>query len=595
MAKHAPSEQDNTPTDNTDEMVEQGDEIQTVESTENKQTPAESPKKFSLKRLRPHWPPSKKQLLITGAVLAIVILVGLVPITRNVVFGLFFKTNLSVEAYDEIDAGNSQKAKVQLTDITVKIDGTEKNSKTNSPVLVTNLKPGNHTVEISKSNYKTSSQKLRANLAIGKQKNSLSVKLEATGIPTKYKVTNFITDDPVKGVNLSVGESKATTDEKGLALIILPIQKDKKYKVSLSGDGYNSKTEEVELNKQDSLSIVPTGKVYFLSKSSGKIDVVKTNLDGSERQTVLAGTGTEDDSTTTMISTTDWKHLALSTHRADKKNQLILINTADDSQTTMDEGNANFTLLGWDGKKLVYQSENLDIPYNVSGRYKIKAYDAGSQGLSVYYQTDAEGSSAYSYSSEYFSDVRIVNHHVLYSVSGKNYSDNGRIFSTAIESGDKKELHSYAKSDGYMSLIYTSAKEAYYSLTNYKDGQNNVSYFEVDENNNWKSGQKPATTNQFTYFVSPDAKRLLWSEERDGKQTVLLGDEEAKNPQKIYSLSELQPYAWFTDQYALYSKKGSELYIAGLKENSTPKKISDYHRPSAVVFRGYGGGGGGPY
>ncbi len=572
--------------------------------TESKDEVGEKPKKdssskkFSLSKIL-KWRPTKKQALISAGVLALFVILWLIPFTRNLTYGSIFKTNLTIEAYDETEVGdeNSQKVKLQLSELTVKVDGQEKASGATSPVFIGKLKPGKHKVEIIKSNYKTVTTDINAKLKIGKQNNSYSTKLEATGIPTKVKVSNFISGDAVKGVQVAFNESKATTNDQGTALIILPIQDSKDYLLELSGENFTTKTESIKLDgkKTIDLSITPAGKLYYLSKASGKIDVVKSNLDGTEKKVVFPGTGKEIDGTTTMISTTDWKYLALSTHRTDKTSQIIIIDTSDDSNKTVDEGNANFTLYGWDNKKLVFTSENSDINTWATGKYKIKSYDADNKSLAVIYRNAASGSNNNDANFEVFNFVSIVNHNILYATyTSGNGSGETSISLASISSGRISKLYSVGSSTGYLELTYTSAEEAYYRQWNYATSK--YSYFEVNNKGEWKTQDKePENTAQYTYFISPDGTKLLWSEERDGKQTILLGNAKAENAQKLYSLSELKPYAWFTNDYALYSKNNSEIYIASIKANSTPKKVTDYHRPANIQFKGYGGGGGGPY
>src|SRR6185369_16053847 len=94
--------------------------------------------------------------------------------------------------------------------------------------------------------------------------------------------------------------------------------------------------------------------IYFLSKASGKIDVVKTNLDGTDRQTVLAGTGKEEDTDTILLASRDWKYLALKSRRDGKAVKLYLIDTSNDKLTTIDEGNATFDMVGWQNDYFVY-------------------------------------------------------------------------------------------------------------------------------------------------------------------------------------------------------------------------------------------------
>lgn len=561
--------------------------------------PTQVPKKSFWKRLR-RWRPTRKQLVIGGVFVGILAILVVIPYTRNLLLGPVFKTSASIEVYDEFkDEDSGQTQRIPLSGVSIKVDGKEVVTDGTSPIKLVKLKPGKRTLTITKANYKTETVPFTANLTFGTQHNNLAKKMTATGRQVKVLVTNFISDEAIPEASIRYKSSTAKTDKSGEALITLPIEDKKTYDLLLSKEGFNDGTQSIAVaskptTKAQTIHLTPAGKVYFLSRASGKIDVVKSNLDGSNRETVLAGTGREIDGTTTMISTTDWRYLALSTHRESNKAQIIIIDTNNDSTTTADEGNATFTLYGWDGKKLVYTSENQDTPAWKTGRNRLKSYDADSKKLAVLYQTVATGTSDSDYQAESLSQISLVNHRVLYQVANYTPGTTSHMYSTTLSNNSQKPLFSYKTSELSLSLTYTSADEAYY--TGYSYTTNKYTYYEVTEDNSWKTADKaPDDTSQYTYFVSPDGKHLLWSEERDGKQTVFLGDSDAKNEQKLYSLSELKPYAWFTDKYALYSKKDSELYIATVKPNSTTKKITDYHRPRDVSFRGYGGGGGGPY
>jgi hypothetical protein len=98
-----------------------------------------------------------------------------------------------------------------------------------------------------------------------------------------------------------------------------------------------------------------------------------------------------------------------------------------------------------------------------------------------------------------------------------------------------------------------------------------------------------------TYIVSPGGNQVFWSEERDGKNAIFVGDANAGNKQELATASEFKPFGWLTDDYLLLQKSDSELYITTkdqLKNGTQPLKISDYHKVAASLY-GYGSGYGG--
>jgi Tol biopolymer transport system component len=621
------SKKDETPADSTEEIHIEGDQPLTPEPSivekpvqsdkkgedvDKKEILSEQKEEASNnkpKAKRKFWPPTKKQLLIVGGVFVVVLLIiAVIQPVRNAVAGLVLKTSATIEAYDEFtDSETGKTERIQLTDLTIKIDGKTVAAKAISPIKVSDIRPGSRTVSVSKGNYKTFTTKLQANLKFGQQNNTGAYKLVATGRPVKVLVKNSISGDVLADASISDGKASAKTDTKGQAIVVLPVNGKNEHEYTLSKTGFLDKKIKLALpltpsQKVTDLTLTPSGKVYFLSKQSGKIDVVKTNLDGSERETVLAGTGKEENTTTTLVATTDWRYLALHTRRSDKNYQLLLIDTKTDANTVIDEGNAVFELEGWSGKTLVYTVASNVLQAYQPGKYKIKSYNAESKSLKIVYQNQANGNSIYNYSAEYPVRVTVVSGRIIYDIEYQQagYSfppGQGTIRSAEVSGANTKTLHTYEPAKGYLELTYTSAKEVYYSFTEYAQGGNSpaVTYYEVDADGKFKQTKKPEKADQYTYLVSPDGTQTLWSEEQDGKQTIFVGDASGGSPKEYYRLSELKPYGWFTKDYALYSKNNSELYIAALKEKAEPKKISDYHRPSQVNFIGYGGGYGGAY
>jgi hypothetical protein len=92
-------------------------------------------------------------------------------------------------------------------------------------------------------------------------------------------------------------------------------------------------------------------------------------------------------------------------------------------------------------------------------------------------------------------------------------------------------------------------------------------------------------------LLSPSSNQTFWTDQRDGKNTLFVGDNDAKNQKTIASLSGYNIYGWFTDNYLLVSKNSSELYVMPVA-GGTPLKITDYYKP-AINYQGYGGGYGG--
>ena len=99
---------------------------------------------------------------------------------------------------------------------------------------------------------------------------------------------------------------------------MLPIRGDDQ-QGTVAADGYNVATITASTNAKNdqpvSVKLTPAGKVYFLSKRTGTINVMAANFDGSEQAVVLQGTGKELDNETSLLPSPDWKTLALIARR----------------------------------------------------------------------------------------------------------------------------------------------------------------------------------------------------------------------------------------------------------------------------------------
>src|SRR3989344_821781 len=232
--------------------------------------------------------------------------------------------------------------------------------------------------------------------------------MEATGRQVPVTVRNKVTGKGVENATIKAADAEFKTDSEGTATLVLPTDKET-YAATLSAKDYNDKAITVKVTDQEvdenKFVIVPAGKLYFLSKASGRIDVVKTDLEDSNRQTVIKGTGKEDSNDTVLLASRDWKYLALKSRRDSAQPKLYLIETATDTLTTIDEADASFTLTGWAEHYFVYTVSRNSVQIWEPKQLAIKSYNAENKHLAILDETTAEGGSQLDYASEYFGNV----------------------------------------------------------------------------------------------------------------------------------------------------------------------------------------------
>lgn len=580
------------------------EEIQSEQPVETPEPAVEprGPKGLSrLDRLK-SWYVQNKKLSVPATLVLLILILAVVPFSRYALAGTVMRKDLTVKVLDATSATPVSGAQVSAAGVSAETNGS-------GEAVLKHIKVGSHALTVSKKYYKDRS--LSVTVPILKQKAVPSVSLSATGRQVKVTVTNAIDKSPLAGVAITAAGTTAKTDSSGAATLVLPAGVSEQ-KAALSLKGYNdtSATIKVSADKilNNQLAMTPAGKVYFLSKLSGKIDVVKTNLDGSDRQTVLAGTGDEDDRNTVLLASRDWKYLALLSRRAGSNPSLYLIDTSSDSSTVIDEGSVDFSLTGWAGDSFVYTLTRGDVQLWQPGRQVIKSYNAITKKSTTLDQTTASGSSSFDYLSQLIGSVYAYEDQVfyvmnwqssIYGPSAQGITGKQATFNSIKPDGSgKKAIKSFAAAAGsqsnYVSLdaavkspdviglhFYDGSADSFYV---YSNGQ--VKPDSTASNQNFFGNSYP------TYLLSPSGNKTFWSEPRDGKNTLFIGDEDGQNGKQIATLSDFNTYGWYTDNYLLVSKNSSELYIMDNAGKQTPIKISDYHKPDQT-FSGYGGGYGG--
>ncbi len=526
----------------------------------------------------------------------VLVLLFAVPFTRYKALGLVLKRPIVLTILDSKTKTPVSNALVKLGSASSKTDGSGR--------VFLNAPVGKDSVVISKQYYAPAHTSYFVGLTASPKKPA-SFPLVATGRLVPVVVLNKISGRPVKGAEIQVLKTTAKTDAKGMATIALPAD-SKTASAKIKLDGYNPAGINIEITDQpikaNTFELTPSGRIYFLSNLNGSLDVVKSNLDGTDRHLVLEGTGKEDKLTTSLLASRDWRYLVLKARRDGAQPALYLIDTSNDKVTQFDNGNAEFSLVGWYGHSFIYDLTRTSLPNWQAGREVIKSYDAENLQLNQLDQTQAEGD-ANSYGQQSFSNFYIVNGALVYSTQWYGYANhdlsgkNNTIRAINPNGQNKKDYQSFeTASISINQAVLYKPQSIYYAV--YDNNQNKNLYYEY-ENQAVKAANNvdQNTFNQGypTYLLSPSGTQTFWTELRDGKNTLFIGDSNADHQKQIVSLSDYAPYGWYGDSYTLVSKNNSELYImpgSGGSTKKPPLKITDYYKP-AQAFAGYGYGYGG--
>lgn len=552
---------------------------------------------------KPHWlkrfwhTKKGKAVVISGGVILLSAILLAVPATRYGILGTILKKNAHVMVMDAATMKPVSQAEVALGDKTVKT-----NAK--GEVTIENMPVGEYTLKVTKGYYKNSEAKYVVPV-LGEAK-QVHVSLTATGRQVTVHVTNKITQSVLAKAVVMVRDTSAITDEKGMATIVLPADQ-KVLKGTVSLDGYNQMDVELKVTDQvdaNKVVLVPTGEVYFLSKQTGKINIMKSQLDGGNASVVVEGTGNENDHQTVLLAARDWNYMALSAKRdAKKAGQLYLVDAKSGVLKVIDEGDATFDLVGWSGHKFIYMVTRNNRNLWEANTQRLKSYNAETGKLTILDENAAQGANNYDYQYEALQTPYILENKIVYSkVWQRNYfagpltDRKSAIMSVNPDGSQKQRVKEFSGNNSVeiQAKLY-EPQEVYFRVSIDSAGAN-PTYYEY-ENGSVKSvsntDDKFQNTFYPTYLVSPNGQKTFWHEPRDGKNTLIVGDKNGKDGATLATQSEYKTYGWYTDAYLLLTKNDSELYItAADKPLEQPLKITNYHK-SNISFPGYGYGYGG--
>jgi hypothetical protein len=584
-----PSDSELTSLETEDKMDEPLPVLQPIVS---EQPPTPFKKESWFKRF---WHTKKgKVIVVILVLLAILGVLYAVPATRYGILGTFIKKEAKLAVVDSKTNKPVTQADVKLGTLTAKTDSKGLVDLRDVPV-------GEYPVTITKKNYKDTIAQYTVPVFTSAE--ATTVHMEATGRQVTVTVVNVVTKKPLKDATVTVDEASSTTDEKGEATMVLPADKQS-IPATIKGQGYNDATAEVKVTDQadaNKISLTPSGSLFFLSKATGKINVMKANLDGTSPTVVVQGTGNEQDSSTALLAARDWRYMALFAKRkSNVEGQLYLVDAKSTELKTIDEGNVEITLVGWSGHNFIYVIQRNDVQTWQSKRQALKSYNAETGKITILDETTATGNNTNDQETEYISDTYILENKLVY-VKG--------ITRGAVGAKAKKPAIMTVSPEGGQSV---RAKEFDFTSTAYIDArlyEPQEVYFRVQvdasktpEFYEYEGGSIKSITSDDgkfynslypTYLVSPNGQKTLWHESRNGKNALFVGDKNGANAKELASASDFTTYGWFGDGYILLAKNKSELYIAsvdGPVENAL--KITNYHKPS-FTFDGYGYGYGG--
>lgn len=508
--------------------------------------------------------------VIAGVVLA-------VPMTRYAALGFFVKKQVAITVVDEQTGKPVTDASVRYWRADVKTDSKGVARLSDVPV-------GDHPLAVEKKYYNTYSSSYTAPITGSA---AMTLKLKATGRLATVTVKNAISGKLLEGANVKVGDTAALTDDKGVASVALGVKDaDQTGQVELKG----YRQAAVSVNTKDmapvvDVALVPEGNVYFLSNRTGAYDVMSSTLDGTDQQVVVKGTGKEVAYELQLYPSPDSSKLAYIARRDNDGTPSIYVITIADGRVTKLDNTNSAEFIGWIGDTLHFSLSNYNMGAPIDQRRQLWSYNTSTKQR-VMIDHSSLTSTPTSYGElDLSTRFQLVGDRVYYAKCWNAYSNlpNKTAQLMAVVNGKATSLKEVQQDTGaYCDTVATKPGIVYYRVT-YPNGDSDSYRYQLGKSvESVQVNDAELYNTNYTYYASPDGEKTLWSEVRDGKQVTFIGDANGQNETQV-SGSQYTAKGWLGDNYVLYSKGGSELFVAAAgAQFDGSHKIADYYSQRGI-------------
>ena len=540
-------------------------------------------------RAQPWW--KKRAVLIPTGVIIGALLLFAIPMVRFAALGWFVNKEVVITVVDS-------RSGTEVSGATVSLSGRTVTTGSDGVAVFSAIPLGKKTATVTKKFYSAANQKVTVDVF---GSTTSSVKLAAVGTITTLSIRDRLTDAPIaEAVLASAGSALGRSDKAGKVEAVIPNGK-KEAAISVTVPGYDVLQATITA-KTRVLQLIPSGSLYYMDRQDGKINVVKSGLDGSQRKVVVPGTGNESDRTTYFSVSKDWKYGMLRSKRAPNKPEaLYVVTTKDDAFKVVDEGAMQFTPIGWSGRYFVYLSMRTGADQWRERTTQLKSYDAETGKLTVLDENASDLASTpnnalyEAISGYHLADTQVSYTKVWTALGDKSLSLDGKqsVINTVKPDGtERKSVKSFPAAE----VTAMTAKPAqpgtvYYQVEKSGD-DSKVSYGELTMGvyRDITDAASIDTRTHPAYLSSPDGNKTVWTEEAAESVTVYIGDKAAGGKKALREKSQYRLHAWLTNDRLIVVKDG-ELFITTLEQfskGSEPLKVASYFKPTDKNGYGYG-------
>ena len=393
---------------------------------------------------------SKKIKLVGSIFIGIFLLLAIIPATKYIIPSFVVKKQIQVRIQDAQGrpAGNAA----------IIVKGDLYTADQNGFVTLKRLPVGNYEIKASSTFYETAEHTVL--IPLFRQPKVQTITLRTVGEITYVQIKNRISGRGLGGIKItSQVAGNGVTNDEGIAIISIPkgsTQSDAK----ITGDTVNDQSITIKAGgaaADNTFFATPKGRIAYV-RSGQKLQVVTSNLDGTNEQVALDGTGNEDVLDTQLLSSPSQKFAALKSRR-DGAAALYIVNLENSQIATVESTGASYIPVGWRNDVFVYVIYTKQAVWQ-PGAYVLKAYNALNNQTTLLDSSRAEGVSVLDYASEVFENIYILPEGIVYAKKwqssyyyGARLADKRMTITVAQPDGTKTNVSEWQA--GYNATIKT--------------------------------------------------------------------------------------------------------------------------------------------
>jgi len=540
--------------------------------------PPVKPRRSLKQKLRALFRSRKFWVGLIVAIIAALIALWFVQPTRWWLVNLFGMRN--TVTITTIAPGEGQAKVSRLGNVTLTVDGQIYKSDTQGKVTVPNVRYGKVSVAAKKAGYQDVNYGVTLDFdpflhKFGGQETDdaarkIELSLPATGIPVAFKVVDLLSGQPVTAGEFTIGDVVAKPDDKGLVSVKIPGTDAAKVQVMTHfGGKYVDQKFDLTLggNGAQEIKVVPGGKHYFLSKRSGVLTVYSSNIDGSDVQSIVTGTGQETDSTAFAVSP-DGKYGVLSSSRDGARNtkqemlqRIYIVDLTTKQLTRVDEAR-DISFADWSGSTLVYTTTALEPTTNT---YPMAVKSVDTTTKRVYNFESAAGMQVATVGFD-----RVIYQKVI--DTGADAATSPVLRTANINGSSQRTLGNKVLLNNYLNLDYDRVA--------FRTDQDQA-WHEYNLNTDQLKGiSQPSSGSNTVQYISTaqgTGEKRLYIDRVDGKYTLFVKDMNTSAAKPLYGEDGLGgPIRWIGDViiYRVVNDHETADYAISLN-GGAPKKITD--------------------